>query len=111
LLSGATAALIWTLLSAGDMASETALGPRVCRGLARFSYTLYVVHFPLLLLLAGTVVASGRWQPTGSHIAIGLGILALTIAYAYLIAALTEFHTGLVRAWVERRLGLAELRV
>jgi peptidoglycan/LPS O-acetylase OafA/YrhL len=102
ILGAATGALIWTLLSARQMTSKTALSARVCRGLARISYTLYVVHFPLLLLLASIVVVNGRWQPTGPHIAMGLCILALTLGYAYLIAALTEFHTGSVRAWVER---------
>jgi peptidoglycan/LPS O-acetylase OafA/YrhL len=106
LLGGATAALIWTLLSATRIADYTAPGPRICRGLARFSYTLYVVHVPFILLIADILVANGRWQPTWSHIAMGLCILAVTIGYAYIVAALTEFHTGSARAWVERRLGV-----
>jgi peptidoglycan/LPS O-acetylase OafA/YrhL len=107
ILAGGTAALIWTLLSAAQ-AAPTAVGQvRFSRGLARFSYTLYVVHLPFLTLVAGLLVGDRRWQPTPPHIAAALGILAVTLAYAYGIASLTEFHTDPVRRWVERSLGIA----
>jgi peptidoglycan/LPS O-acetylase OafA/YrhL len=106
-LAVATAILMWTLLCASQTAPAAALKVRFSRGLARFSYTLYVVHFPLLMLIAALVVGDRRWQPTSVHIAAGLGILAVTVAYAYGIAALTEFRTDRVRVWVERRLGVA----
>lgn len=106
IIGGATAALIWTMLSATQPASRSSLVPRLCRGFARFSYTLYVVHAPFLLLFASLLVGTALWQPTWPEIGIGLGILALTIGYAYGVAALTEFHTDSVRAWVERHLGL-----
>jgi peptidoglycan/LPS O-acetylase OafA/YrhL len=110
ILAAATAILMWTLLSASQAAPAAAGKVRFSRGLARFSYTLYVVHFPLLMLIAALVVGNRRWQPTSVHIAAGLGILAVTVAYAYGIAALTEFHTDPVRTWVERRLGIATAR-
>jgi peptidoglycan/LPS O-acetylase OafA/YrhL len=106
ILGGATAALVWILLSDTQIAPSSEPAPRLCRALARFSYTLYVVHAPLLVLLASLMVGTTRWQPTGPHIAQGLGILALIIGSAFVVAALSEFHTGPVRAWVERQLGL-----
>jgi peptidoglycan/LPS O-acetylase OafA/YrhL len=110
ILAAATATLMWTLLSASQTAPAAAGKVRFSRGLARFSYTLYVVHFPLLMLIAALVVGNRRWQPTSVHIAAGLSILAVTAAYAYGIAALTEFRTDPVRTWVERRLGVAIAR-
>ena len=107
ILAGGTAALIWTLLSASRPAPAAAGQVRFSRGLARFSYTLYVVHFPFLTLIAALLVADRRWQPTPLHITAALGILAVTLAYAYGIASLTEFHTDRVRGWVQRSLGIA----
>ena len=107
ILAGGTAALIWTLLSASQPAPAAAGQVRFSRGLARFSYSLYVVHFPFLTLIAALLVGDQRWQPTPAYIAAGLGILAVTLAYAYGIASLTEFHTDHVRRWVERTLGIA----
>lgn len=106
ILAGGTAALIWTLLSASQPAPAAAGQVRFSRGLARFSYSLYVVHFPFLTLIAALLVGDRRWQPTPLHIAAALGILAVTLAYAYGIASLTEFHTDRVRRWVERSLGI-----
>ena len=106
ILGVATAALIWTMLSATQAAPRSSLISKACRGLARFSYTLYVVHAPLLLLFASVLVGRAPWQPTWPHIAVGLVILALILGYAYGVAAVTEFHTESVRAWVERHLGL-----
>jgi peptidoglycan/LPS O-acetylase OafA/YrhL len=108
ILAAATAMLIWALMSASQAAPAASKRVRFSRGLARFSYTLYVVHFPLLTLIAGLLIGKERWLPTFLHIATALGVLAVTLAYAYGIALLTEFHTGAVRNWVERRLGLAE---
>jgi peptidoglycan/LPS O-acetylase OafA/YrhL len=107
ILAGGTAALIWTLLSASQPAPAAARQVRFSRGLARFSYTLYVVHFPFLTLIAALLVGDRRWQPTPPHIAAALGILAVTLAYAYGVASLTEVHTDPVRRWVQRSLGIA----
>jgi peptidoglycan/LPS O-acetylase OafA/YrhL len=107
ILAGGTAALIWTLLSASQPAPAAAGQVRLSRGLARFSYTLYVVHLPFLTLIAALLVGHRRWQPTPAHIAAALGILAVTLAYAYGMASLTEVHTDPVRRWVERNLGIA----
>jgi len=106
LLAGATTLFLWTLLSASRKAQPDTVKVRFCRGLARFSYTLYVVHLPLLTLIAALIVGDQRWQPTLPHIAAASSVLAVTIGFAYAIASLTEFHTESARRCLERRFGL-----
>jgi peptidoglycan/LPS O-acetylase OafA/YrhL len=103
LLAAATCLLLWVLLSAREEA-RLSLGHSIIRGLARFSYTLYVVHMPFLVLITALVVGDGRWYPKGAHIVEGIGVLGLTLAYAYGVATLSEFHTDACRRWLEQRL-------
>lgn len=104
LLTVATFLLLWILLSA-TAPVQPSPGERTSRELARFSYTLYVVHMPFLLLLTALVAHDTRWLPTPTHLFEALGLLALTLAYGYGIASLTEFRTDTLRRWIETRLG------
>jgi peptidoglycan/LPS O-acetylase OafA/YrhL len=99
----ATFAFIWLLLGARSAASASRW-ISLTRLTARFSYTLYLVHVPFLLLLTALIVGNGRWQPEMKHLVYGAGILLLAIGYAYVVASLTEFRTNRVRNWVEARL-------
>ncbi|MEO6803772.1 MAG: acyltransferase, partial [Granulicella sp.] len=63
-LTLATAAFLWALLAASTQPSRNGLWEHVARLTARFSYTLYLVHMPMLYLLAGFVIHDTRWQPT-----------------------------------------------
>jgi peptidoglycan/LPS O-acetylase OafA/YrhL len=99
-LGAATVGLLWVLLSATG-ACRPGLGARFSRGLARFSYTLYVVHLPLCVLVAALVLGDARWYPTAAHLAAGAAILILLIGYACGVAWLTEFRTDRVRGWAE----------
>lgn len=65
--------------------------------LAGFSYTLYLTHFPALLLLRGLLDPQGNWQPDPRHLLYGLAIALLMLAYAYGVAELTEARTASVR--------------
>jgi peptidoglycan/LPS O-acetylase OafA/YrhL len=100
----ATFAFLYVLLSASAPAHPRSLTTRLARTLARFSYTLYVVHLPLLILLAAFFLPATRWNPDPTHIALWALILAVTLAYAYLLASLTEFRTDQLRRAIERRL-------
>jgi peptidoglycan/LPS O-acetylase OafA/YrhL len=101
-LTIATFFFLWSLLSATGEAKPS-FSHRCGRELARFSYTLYVVHMPLFLLLAARTVGNRRWFPDLSHLALAGGIFLLVVAYAYGIAMLTEFHTDTWRRWIERQ--------
>jgi peptidoglycan/LPS O-acetylase OafA/YrhL len=67
------------------------------RTLSGFSYTLYLTHFPVLLLLRGLLDPRGDWQPDLLHLLCGLGIALLMLAYAYFVAGFTESRTASVR--------------
>ena len=62
--------------------------------LAGFSYTLYLTHFPLLLLLRGLLNPQGNWQPDPRHLVYALGIALLMLSFTYWVAEFTEAHTA-----------------
>jgi D-alanyl-lipoteichoic acid acyltransferase DltB (MBOAT superfamily) len=66
--------------------------------LAGFSYTLYLTHFPALLLLRGLLNPQGNWQPDPWHLACAFGIGMLILSYAYWVAEFTEARTARVRS-------------
>jgi peptidoglycan/LPS O-acetylase OafA/YrhL len=59
---------------------------RVLKALGQFSYTLYAVHFPILVL-ASAVVCGGIRQP---DMVLTLGLTALTVAASYGVYWLAE---------------------
>jgi peptidoglycan/LPS O-acetylase OafA/YrhL len=65
--------------------------------LAGFSYTLYLTHFPALLLLRGLFDPHGSWQPDLRHLLYALGIGLVMVIYAYCVAEITEAQTATVR--------------
>jgi len=101
-LAIATLLFLWVLLSANSEARAT-LGVRSSRQLARFSYTVYVVHTPFLLFLTALIVGEGRWTPNPFTFLKSCGVIALVFVYAYAVAAVTEFRTDNIRHWIERR--------
>jgi len=105
LVGVASATLIFALLRSRAR-STSGFYSRTARGLAGFSYTLYVSHLPALIFISACLVPRRRWQPDGVHIAVvtALGICAL--AYAFVIARLTEDRTGAVRSRVIAVFGL-----
>jgi len=70
------------------------------RKLAGFSYTLYLLHLPALILLRGVLDPLGNWQPDILHLAYALGIGLFIMAYAYWVAKFTEGNTATVRRFV-----------
>jgi peptidoglycan/LPS O-acetylase OafA/YrhL len=105
LLGVATFLLLWVFLSAGRAAEPRAREVRAARAMARFSFTLYLTHVPLMVLLTSVWQGDGRYQPSPQRLAVGLGMLGVALLFAWLVAAGTEFQTDRVRGWVERRLG------
>jgi peptidoglycan/LPS O-acetylase OafA/YrhL len=71
---------------------------------AGFSYSLYVLHFPLLLFLRAWIVPSKRWQPDAAHLFCALIVGATVLGFAWLVAVFTENKTHLVRSWIRNRI-------
>lgn len=103
----ATFLLLWVLLSARAPLRTKAPFPRFSRWLASFSYSLYLVHYPLLAFLAALLLhGETHWFPNASHLFLGLACGALAILYAWFVALCTEFHNDKLRDTLERRFGL-----
>jgi peptidoglycan/LPS O-acetylase OafA/YrhL len=103
LLGLATFGFLWILLGATSEAKQTGLA-KLSRATARFSFTLYVAHTPVLIFLIALLARDTRWVPGIKTGAMALAALIVVVAYAWLLAAVTEFNTDRVRAWVEAKL-------
>jgi peptidoglycan/LPS O-acetylase OafA/YrhL len=101
----ATAASILALLR-GRARSRSGLYSRTVRRLAGFSYTLYLVHLPALVFISAWLVPRQLWQPDAAHIAMVAAIGVCALAYALVVARLTEDRTNLVRSRVVGAFGL-----
>ena len=103
---------LYTLLLGSRDDASAAYG-NAAKKLAGFSYTLYLTHFPLLLLLRALINPRGSWQPDPLHIAYAGGIAVLVVAYAFGMAQITEVRTADVRrrlllgpaAWLQSQSG------
>src|SRR2546426_427670 len=71
---------------------------------AGFSYSLYVLHFPLLLFLRAWIVPLQRWQPDGKHLLCGSLIGAVVIGFIWVVSLITENKTSVARNWVRSML-------
>jgi peptidoglycan/LPS O-acetylase OafA/YrhL len=71
---------------------------------ARASYSLYAIHFPLLVLAAGWVTRSAGRLALGP---LGLALIAAfvlsAIAAGWLFSRATEAHTPRIRSWLADR--------
>jgi peptidoglycan/LPS O-acetylase OafA/YrhL len=68
------------------------------RWLAECSFTLYLIHWPILNLLHGFGVR------VGSSLWLLIGVMALIVAFSGQVAKLTEHRRGDVRRWLQARL-------
>jgi peptidoglycan/LPS O-acetylase OafA/YrhL len=88
-----------------------ALGPigglyaRAATGLSNISYTLYAVHFPLVLMLWFWLLAPVQSQPGALALMRIAAFLAVALAYATLVWFLFERRTDAVRGAMRRALG------
>ncbi len=80
---------------------------KASHGLAASSYTLYVVHMPLLVFISALLGVGKRWAPTPRHLIFLFSLNCGAWIYAYGVSRLFEARTNTVRRWVEQKLGLA----
>lgn len=77
----------------------------IARSLAGQSYTLYVVHVPLLVFLKAWLGGHAQWQPSARTIALATALTLGCLVYSHVVAQLTEARTDGVRRRIERWLG------
>lgn len=101
-ISGTFTLLLFFLIqSAGTYARW--LAP-LCRYGAGSSYSLYVTHFPLIVLLASLFVTpSHRLPPSGELLLIFTVTVLVAIIYGYGISAVTEANTSKIRHWLKEK--------
>ena len=93
--------LLWILNL--DWIGSSARYGKISHALAGFSYSLYVLHFPLLLCIRAWLVPGARWQPDAGHLGIGLLLGMLTLLFAWLVSLITERRTHIVRNAIGKR--------
>src|SRR6266446_98042 len=100
--------IAFTLFLFGVLQRELGAGSRHYLGVAHrfagFSYSLYVLHFPLLLFLRAWTVPSERWQPDGVHFLYGSLIGVVVLVFAWTVSLFTENRTRVARHWVRKKL-------
>lgn len=99
-----TAVLLWVLLSARERVREDRVSVRASRSLAGSSYSLYLVHYPLLAFFSALLTGGTPWPVAPRYLSIGAGLCVLAVVYGYAVAACTEWHNDSVRQWVQDKL-------
>ena len=105
---GVTSAVFLTVivLQRGSAARNSRSGhlyAAVARRLAGCSYTLYLVHLPVLIFLRAAFNPTVPWMPDLLHIAFGVVIFTAVLVYALIVAWFTEARTDELRTLVIRR--------
>jgi peptidoglycan/LPS O-acetylase OafA/YrhL len=91
--------------SRGDAANPGYI--RLGHLMANSSYTLYLVHLPLLVFINAALIGmQSRWQLSSANVLPALAILFSLGIYAYVIAQFTEEKSTNLREWVEIRLNI-----
>lgn len=106
-LAAATAVFMIVLLARAsqDRCAPVSEGYRgVAKTLAGFTYTLYLVHFPIIVFFSAAFIRAERWEATADHVLAGVGLGVGILAFSYLLARLTEKNTDAVRASIESAL-------
>jgi peptidoglycan/LPS O-acetylase OafA/YrhL len=76
----------------------------VARTFADFSYTLYVLHFPLALFLRAWLAPPQGWQPDAVHLFLGAIIGIVLLGFAWMVSWGTERKTRAVQEWLRRKI-------
>jgi peptidoglycan/LPS O-acetylase OafA/YrhL len=103
-----TVGIAFTMFLVSLRFSPPRKGPALYAALASWlagaAYTIYLVHFPILLFLRAWLQPRGQLQPNPSSVMVGLALFACALGIALVFAHFTERRTNAVRSWVERQL-------
>jgi peptidoglycan/LPS O-acetylase OafA/YrhL len=77
----------------------------ISKHISRPSYSLYVLHFPLLLLLSGIFIDTSKsWSLSLQTFIYFWVIFVVGVLYTYTIYTITEAKTSIVRNWLRGKL-------
>jgi len=93
------AALVYIILSCSRTPMPKAYN-WTSHAISRSSYTLYLVHVPLLVFLTAWI-AQARWIPTPVHVLEGCAIFAAVMIYAQVVWFFFEKRTDSIRARIK----------
>lgn len=79
----------------------------VCIKSSEMSFSLYLIHFPILALISTKVAPRERWEVSLSSFLFVSSCTALCILLAYFFAVLTEFRLRVVRSKLQKLYGIA----
>lgn len=101
-----TCIMLATMIAGRDACSP-ASPLRIASWFAASSFSLYVIHCPILIFgaAAAGMGPDGRWMPDLLHWCMFAGVIAGFLAIAWLFASMTERHTYQVRKWVKTTIG------
>jgi peptidoglycan/LPS O-acetylase OafA/YrhL len=91
--------LIWSTLSAPPATGRYAKAAIL---LSEISYTLYLTHQPMLILLGAFWLRGNLWTPDLPHLVLTLVPISIAVFFAYLMYLLFESRTDAVREFVKK---------
>ena len=98
--------MVYLVIQSPRRASDD-LGTRtgtVASHLAAFSFTLYLVHLPILVFVRAGMQDHGTalWQPTVAHLMIASTMVIGVVLVAFAVSLVTEAQTDRLRMRVSR---------
>jgi len=100
-LGGAFSLFFWVLLRL-DPGQLRPVAPFARYG-AGSSFSLYALHFPVILALASIIAPGRRTMPDFARLLQWGGLVLAAIVLAWLFSRLTEARTPQLRDWARRR--------
>jgi peptidoglycan/LPS O-acetylase OafA/YrhL len=91
------AAFAAMLVPLSQICRASSIVTKLSRAGAEFSYTLYLVHFPIAAFLACYALDNRRLMPGLASAMIFIGLLTIVVLYAYGVYFLFERNTGAAR--------------
>jgi peptidoglycan/LPS O-acetylase OafA/YrhL len=91
--------LIWVILHCAKAPLPNTY-VRVALRAARSSYTLYLVHLPMLIFLKAALRLP-RALPGWNALLVGLGVMAVLLLYAQVVYQIFERNTDVLRQWLK----------
>lgn len=74
---------------------------RFTKEIAKFSFSLYAIHYPLLVLL-NVLTNSGPTVFTASAVGLNIAFILCCVVISFIFYLMFESHTNSVRAWLSR---------